>query len=165
MDDSVAEDVLLDIRDYLAEEAEREDKVERKNDELLASVSPADFRTKVEQMAKVSMHQKKSQYSGRVSGKGKSVHWHKSVYANQDDDTAGFLPAVEEEAKDMQDERLQGSDFLVSNFINVDHIRTSVRGNIAPLISSQETEEIEVVQNNLNSQEIAMDIKESKKDK
>jgi hypothetical protein len=44
LDDSVAEDVLLDIRDYLADEADREDKVDRKNDELLASIAPADFR-------------------------------------------------------------------------------------------------------------------------
>ena len=106
LDDSVAEDILLDIRDYLADEAEREDKVDRKNDELLASVSPADFREKVDAMAKVSMHKKKSMYSGRNSAKGKSVHWHKSVYADQDDDIAGFLPAVEEEKKDIEDARL-----------------------------------------------------------
>lgn len=106
MDDSVAEDILLDIRDYLADEAEREDKVDRKNDQLLASICPADFKNKVEQMAKVSMHQKKSMYSGRLSNKGKSVHWHKSVYANEDDDITGFLNAEEEEKKDLEDERL-----------------------------------------------------------
>ena len=52
-------------------------------------------------MAKVSMHKKKSMYSGRTSAKGKSVHWHKSVYANEDDDITGFLAAEEEEKKDM----------------------------------------------------------------
>lgn len=44
LDDSVHEDVLLDIRDYLADEADREDKDDRRNDQLLASISPADFR-------------------------------------------------------------------------------------------------------------------------
>jgi hypothetical protein len=57
-------------------------------------------------MAKVSMHKKKSMYSGRASAKGKSVHWHKSVYANEDDDITGFLAADKEEKKDLEDERL-----------------------------------------------------------
>ena len=114
------------------------------------------------------MHKKRSMYSGRVSTKGKSVHWHKSVYANEDDDETGFLDAVEEEKKDMQDERLQGSDFLVSTQMYVVKQRATVhsKGSTAPadpgtMIETRLSEEVVVPpQENQQDAKIALVIKD-----